>query len=90
MDRIEPLAQQFAIWTIPALLGIGFICGIILSLPFAVIRYMSRKPAHRAILFSASWVFVLWLREWIFTGFPWNPISNIAMNYKMVIMASAS
>jgi len=82
---VPELARQFAIWTIPALLGIGLICGAILSLPFATIRAVRRKPAHRAVLFAATWVFVLWLREWIFTGFPWNPISNIAMNYKMVI-----
>lgn len=82
---VPDLARQFAIWTIPGLVGIGLICGIILSLPFAVIRYMPRKLSYRAILFSVVWTLVLWLREWIFTGFPWNPISNIAMNHKMVI-----
>lgn len=82
---VPELAQQFAVWTIPALIGIGVVCGIILSLPFAIIRYVSRKPANRAILFAVSWVLVLWLREWIFTGFPWNPISNITMTMPMVI-----
>lgn len=82
---VPELAQQFAVWTIPALIGIGFVCGIILSLPFAIIHYVSRKPANRAILFAVSWVLVLWLREWIFTGFPWNPISNITMTMPMVI-----
>ena len=81
---VPELAKQFAIWTIPALIGIGFICGVILSLPFAVIRYVSRKPAHRAILFATLCALVLWLREWIFTGFPWNPISNIFINYSMI------
>ena len=79
---VPDLAKQFAIWTIPALIGIGFICGVVLSLPFAVIRYISRKPAQRAILFATIWTLVLWLREWIFTGFPWNPISNILINYQ--------
>jgi apolipoprotein N-acyltransferase len=82
---VPELTQQFAIWTIPALIGIGLVCGIILSLPFAIIHYVSRKPANRAILFATSWVLVLWLREWIFTGFPWNPISNITMTMPMVI-----
>lgn len=82
---VPELAQQFAVWTIPALIGIGLVCGIILSLPFAIIRYMPRKPANRAILFAASWTLVLWLREWVFTGFPWNPISNITMTMPMVI-----
>ena len=81
---VPALAKQFAIWTIPGLIGIGIICGVILSIPFAVVRYIPRNPAHRAILFASVWALVLWLREWIFTGFPWNPISNIFMNYQMV------
>lgn len=82
---IPELTEQFAIWTIPALIGIGFICAVILSIPFAVIRYIPRKPPYRAILFATIWTLVLWLREWIFTGFPWNPISNIAMNFPLII-----
>lgn len=81
---IPELTKQFAIWTIPALLGIGLTCGIILSLPFAIVRYLSRKPAHRAILFATIWTVVLWLREWFLTGFPWNPISNISMRLPFV------
>ena len=86
---IPELAEQFAIWTIPALVGIGLICGIILSIPFAVIRYMSVKPANRAILFAMTWTLVLWLREWFLTGFPWNPVSNITMTLPMVINSMA-
>ena len=82
---IPELTAQFAIWTIPGLIGIGLLCGVILSLPFAVIRYVHRKPAYRAILFAAIWTLVLWGREWFLTGFPWNPISNITMNMPMVI-----
>ena len=82
---IPELTQQFAIWTIPGLIGIGLICGIILSLPFAVIRYIRQKPASRAILFAAVWTLVLWGREWFLTGFPWNPISNITMNMPMIV-----
>ena len=82
---IPELAAQFAIWTLPALIGIGLLCGAILSLPFAVIRYVSRKPSYRAILFAATWTLVLWGREWFLTGFPWNPIANITMNMPMVV-----
>jgi len=71
------------------LIGIGLVCAIILSLPFAVIRYVSRKPSQRAILFATIWTLVLWMREWIFTGFPWNPISNITMNFPFVINSMA-
>lgn len=82
---IPELTAQFAIWTIPALMGIGLLCGAILSLPFATIRYVCWKPAQRAILFATIWTLVLWGREWFLTGFPWNPISNITMNMPMVI-----
>lgn len=82
---IPELTAQFAIWTIPGLIGIGLICGAILSLPFVVVRYVSRKPAQRTILFATTWALVLWGREWFLTGFPWNPISNIMMNIPMVI-----
>lgn len=81
---IPELARQFAIWTLPGLIGIGLICGIILSVPFAVIRYVSRKPAQRAILFSTICTLILWGREWFLTGFPWNPLSNILINVPMV------
>ena len=81
---IPELTAQFAVWTLPALIGIGLLCGAILSLPFAIIRYVSRKPAQRAILFAAIWTVVLWGREWFLTGFPWNPIANITMNIPMV------
>ena len=82
---IPELATQFAIWTVPALFGIGLLCGLILSLPFAVIRCIRQNPPYRAILFAAIWTLVLWGREWFLTGFPWNPISNITMNMPMVI-----
>ncbi len=82
---IPELTAQFAIWTIPALIGIGLLCGAILSLPFAIIRYIQRKPAQRAILFATIWTLVLWGREWFLTGFPWNPISNITMNIPMLV-----
>lgn len=86
---VPELARQFAVWTIPALIGIGLICGIILSLPFAVMRYVSVKPPYRPILFATMWTLVLWMREWFLTGFPWNPISNIMMNLPMVINSMA-
>ena len=81
---VPELAEQFAVWTIPALIGIGLVCGAILSLPFAVIRYTRRKSPYSAILFACVWALVLWGREWFLTGFPWNPISNITMNMPVI------
>ncbi len=76
---VPELMAQFAIWTVPGLLGIGIFGGIIFAIPFVVIGRMCTNPASRAILFASAWTLVLWLREWAFTGFPWNPIANITM-----------
>lgn len=78
---VPELAAQFAIWTIPALIGIGLVGAIIFSIPFVVVMCVRTVPACRAILFAAVWTLVLWLREWVFTGFPWNPIANITMPF---------
>ena len=77
---VPELAAQFAVWTVPALIGIGIVGGIIFAIPFVVIARICTFPACRPFLFAATWVFVLWLREWLFTGFPWNPIANIALS----------
>lgn len=76
---VPELAAQFAIWTVPALVGLALGGGIIFGIPFAIIRCIRTNPAHRPFLFAAIWTLVLWMREWIFTGFPWNPIANITM-----------
>lgn len=76
---VPELAAQFAVWTVPALIGIGLVGGIIFAIPFVTISCMCTFPACRPFLFAAVWTLVLWLREWLFTGFPWNPIANIFM-----------
>lgn len=81
---VPELAAQFSIWTVPALIGIGVLGAIVFSVPFIVISRICTFPACRPFLFAAIWTLVLWLREWLFTGFPWNPIANIAMPWGML------
>ena len=81
---VPELASQFAIWTIPALIGIGLVGGIIFAIPFVVILRICTFPAYRPFLFASIWTLVLWLREWLFTGFPWNPVANISINMPWV------
>lgn len=76
---VPELANQFAVWTVPGIIGIGIIGGIIFSIPFLAISGARANPACRPFVFAAIWTLVLWMREWVFTGFPWNPISNIAI-----------
>lgn len=81
---VPELAAQFAVWTLPALLGLAVFGGFIFVIPFVAIRAKPRSAASSAILFATAWTIVLWMREWAFTGFPWNPIANISMSYPMV------
>ena len=81
---VPELAKQFAIWTLPAIIGIGLVGAIIFTIPFVLTSCVYNKTAVKPILFASVWTMVLWLREWIFTGFPWNPISNIMLPYPIV------
>ena len=76
---VPELESQFAIWTVPAIVGIGLVGGLIFNWPFMAISSVRANPACRPILFAAVWTTVLWFREWLFTGFPWNPIANITL-----------
>lgn len=77
---VPELTKQLAIWTLPALIGIGIVGGIIFAIPFMAISGKRLNPVCRPFLFAAVWTVVLWAREWFLTGFPWNPIANIAIN----------
>ncbi|MBQ8294546.1 MAG: apolipoprotein N-acyltransferase [Alphaproteobacteria bacterium] len=81
---VPELTAQFAIWTVPGIIGIGIGGVLIFSWPFVANACIRRNPAQRAFLFAAVWTLVLWLREWVFTGFPWNPIANISMPWPMI------
>ena len=81
---VPDLTRQFAVWTAPALIGIALAGGIIFAIPFAAIRCMRTNPWGRPFLFAAVWTLVLWLREWVLTGFPWNPIANITFAWPVL------
>ena len=76
---VPELANQFAIWTVPGIIGIGIVGGIFFAIPFLAVSGIRVNPVCRPFLFAAVWTLVLWMREWVFTGFPWNPIANITM-----------
>ena len=81
---VPELTAQYAIWTIPGVIGLGLAGVIIFGVPFAILRIVNVKPGARPFFFAGVWTVVLWLREWLFTGFPWNPIANIAMPFPML------
>ncbi|MCQ2574630.1 MAG: apolipoprotein N-acyltransferase [Alphaproteobacteria bacterium] len=82
---VPELTAQFAVWTIPGILGIGVVCGVFFAVPFAVTNYFFREHRYqRTMIFSCLCSIGLWLREWFCTGFPWNPVSNITINFPVI------
>lgn len=76
---VPEIAAQFAIWTVPGLIGIAIAGGIIFAIPFVALSRVRCVATARPFVFAGFWTAVLWAREFVFTGFPWNPIANIAM-----------
>ncbi len=81
---VPELAAQFAVWTVPALIGIGIGGALVFSVPFAVVASVRMAPAARPFVFAGAWMVVLWAREWCLSGFPWNPIANITLPWPVI------
>ncbi len=81
---VPELTAQYAIWTVPGIVGLGLAGVFIFSWPFVAVARIRTNAAGRVFLFAGVWTLVLWLREWVFTGFPWNPIANIMIQIPVV------
>ncbi|MCL2018034.1 MAG: apolipoprotein N-acyltransferase [Alphaproteobacteria bacterium] len=87
---VPELAVQFAIWTIPGLIGIALLGGFVFGMPFWLTAWSGASGWHRPVIFAAAWTFVLWLREWLLTGFPWNPVANITIPHPAIDSITSS
>ena len=81
---VPELAAQFAIWTLPALLGLALFGAVVFVWPFVFAIRTRVASGARPFVFAGLWTLVLWLREWVCTGFPWNPIANITLPMPIV------
>ncbi len=81
---VPELQAQFAIWTIPSLVGIALFGAVVFVWPFILSVRTRVATAARPFVFAGTWTLVLWLREWFCSGFPWNPIANITLSMPMI------
>lgn len=66
---------------------LGWIAVFLLSLYLAVYPALAAgaawlvraRPAALIPGFGATWIVSEWLRGWVFTGFPWNPLGVVAL-----------
>jgi apolipoprotein N-acyltransferase len=65
-------------WMVPfAIAGLAAGFAIFTGLVALLVWLLRAKGVRRVLVFAAAWTTVEWLRGWILTGFPWNPIGNV-------------
>lgn len=70
-------AEKFA-WLMPfAIFGFAFGLGLFTALCSLVVRLAPGDLVAKALVLAAGWTLLEWLRGWIFTGLPWNPLGSV-------------
>lgn len=74
-------AERYAFLMPFAVIGIALGMGIYTALTGAVFHAIVRKSQgfHVFLIpaFAGCWTLAEWLRGWVLTGFPWNPVSSV-------------
>jgi len=69
-------ADKFA-WLIPiAIAGFAFGFGLFPALCALAARITPGPLAAKALVLAGSWTVLEWVRSWLLTGFPWNPLGS--------------
>jgi len=70
-------ADKFA-WLIPfAVLGFGFGLGLFGACVALVVRLSPGPLTAKALVLAGVWAVLEWVRSWLFTGLPWNPVGSV-------------
>lgn len=82
-------ADAFGVFAVPAVGSLSIAMGLFIAVVCAAAHLIA--PAHpdemsydraavtarRVLLFASAWCLVEWIRSWIFTGLPWNPLGLV-------------
>lgn len=69
--------DKFA-WLIPfAILGFAFGLGLFCAVTALIVRAVPGGLVARALLLAGVWGVLEWVRSWLFTGLPWNPLGSV-------------
>ena len=79
---------QFAPFIPLTWIGFGIWFGLFWGLSAFGASYF-QSGWRRLLAFSGFFIILEWVRSWLFTGFPWNPIGNI-WNFCLPLMQSVS
>lgn len=70
-------AEKFA-WLVPfAIFGFAFGLGLFCAVAALMAHLMPGGLTAKALTLVGAWTLLEWLRSWIFTGLPWNPLGSV-------------
>ena len=65
-------------WMIPfAILGLSGLVSAFVGVMTVLVRMSKVEGPGRVLLLASAWTVAEWLRSWVLTGFPWNPVGSV-------------
>jgi apolipoprotein N-acyltransferase len=79
-------ADTHGAFAIPAVAGLCAIFGVYIATVTMIVHRLPREPRYvRPFGFALAWMSVEWVRGWLFTGFPWNPMGSVWTAWPVMI-----
>ena len=70
-------AEKFA-WLMPfAIFGFAFGLGLFCAVAALAAHMTPGSLTAKALALAGAWTVLEWVRTWLFTGFPWNPLGSV-------------